>query len=103
MPITFVLYMKACNSAGSCHAGKCGTTRHCSSHKTMETQKFKTNIKCGSCIASVTPFLNEAVGEGNWQVDVQNPNKVLTVENVNATLVKRAIEKAGYKAEPLTT
>lgn len=68
----------------------------------METQKFKTNIKCGACIATVTPFLNEAVGEGNWQVDVQNPEKVLTVANEKAALAKRAIEQAGYKAEPLT-
>lgn len=68
----------------------------------METQKFKTNIKCGSCIAAVTPFLNEAVGEGNWQVDVQNPDKVLTVGNANAARAKGAVEKAGYKAEPLT-
>ncbi|GAB3894137.1 heavy-metal-associated domain-containing protein [Spirosoma agri] len=69
----------------------------------METVKFKTNIKCGGCIATVTPFLNEAVGEGHWQVDVQNPSKVLTAETTTATAaqVKQAIEKAGFKAEPL--
>lgn len=69
----------------------------------METVKFKTNIKCGACIATVTPFLNEAVGEGNWQVDIQNPNKILTVDPkiASASQVKQAIEKAGYKAEPL--
>lgn len=67
----------------------------------METVKFKTNIKCGNCIATVTPFLNEAVGEGNWQVDVKDPKKVLTVENATAEKVRQAIEKAGYKAEPL--
>ncbi len=67
----------------------------------METLKFKTNIKCGGCIATVTPFLNEAVGEGNWQVDTLDPKKVLTVETSTAEIVKRAIEKAGYKAEPL--
>ncbi|MVM37708.1 heavy metal transport/detoxification protein [Spirosoma sp. HMF3257] len=67
----------------------------------METLKFKTNIKCGGCIATVTPFLNEAVGEGHWQVDVQTPDKVLTAEASNASVVKQAIEKAGYKAEPL--
>ncbi|MVM30574.1 heavy metal transport/detoxification protein [Spirosoma sp. HMF4905] len=67
----------------------------------MEVLKFKTNIKCGSCISTVTPFLNEAVGEGRWQVDVQTPDKVLTVEASNISIVKQAIEKAGYKAEPL--
>ncbi|GAB3017004.1 hypothetical protein GCM10027185_11690 [Spirosoma pulveris] len=67
----------------------------------METLKFKTNIKCGNCIATVTPFLNEAVGEGNWEVDVKDPKKVLTVSTATADTVRQAIEKAGYKAEPL--
>jgi copper chaperone CopZ len=67
----------------------------------MEALKFKTNIKCGACVATVTPFLNEAVGEGHWQVDTQNPNKVLTVEGSNEGEVRQALEKAGYKAELL--
>lgn len=69
----------------------------------METVQFKTNIKCSGCIATVTPFLNEVAGEDNWQVDVQSPDKVLTVsdEKVNSTEIKKAIEKAGYRAEEL--
>ncbi|SFE99471.1 heavy-metal-associated domain-containing protein [Spirosoma endophyticum] len=67
----------------------------------METLKFKTNIKCGACIATVTPFLNEAIGEGHWQVDIQDPGKILTVDSSSAAVVRQAIEKAGYKAEPL--
>lgn len=67
----------------------------------MEVLKFKTNIKCGGCIATVTPFLNKAVGEGHWQVDVQTPDKVLTAEANSVSTVKQAIEKAGFKAELL--
>ena len=69
----------------------------------METIKLKTNIKCGGCIATVTPFLNQSVGEGNWQVDTQNPDKVLTVnaDGVTAETVKAAVGQAGYKAEVL--
>jgi copper chaperone CopZ len=67
----------------------------------MNHIQFKTNIKCGACVATVTPFLNEAVGEGNWQVDTSSPNKVLTTENTTAETVQQAIEKAGYKAERL--
>ncbi|GAB2575395.1 heavy-metal-associated domain-containing protein [Spirosoma areae] len=65
--------------------------------------QFKTNIKCGGCIAAVTPFLNQSVGEGNWQVDTQNPDKVLSVlaEGVTAETVKQAVQQAGYKAELL--
>jgi copper chaperone len=63
--------------------------------------EFKTNIMCGSCIAKVTPALNEAVGEGNWSVDLKNAKRVLTVssDSVNENEITKAIEKAGYKAE----
>ena len=46
----------------------------------MEEIKLKTTIKCSGCIATATPFLNEAVGENNWTVDVQNPDMVLNKE-----------------------
>lgn len=53
-------------------------------------------------MAKVTPFLNEALGENNWEVDYNNPAKVLTVvgEDDKAKVIQ-AVEKAGYKAEPL--
>lgn len=38
----------------------------------MTELKFKTNINCGSCIKSVKPFLDEAVGENNWSVDTDD-------------------------------
>ncbi|WP_143305768.1 heavy-metal-associated domain-containing protein [Chitinophaga vietnamensis] len=66
----------------------------------METIQFKTNIKCSGCIATVTPSLNATAGEDNWEVDLQSPDKILTVsaDNVDAAAIKAAIEKAGYKA-----
>ena len=65
----------------------------------MET-KFKTNIKCSGCIATVTPFLNETVGQNNWNVDVNDPSKILTVKGeVPSEKVIQAVEKAGYKAQ----
>jgi copper chaperone len=69
----------------------------------MEALKFETTIKCSGCVAKVTPFLNEAVGEDNWEVDYNNPSKVLTVTGENdKTKVIQAVEKAGYKAAPLS-
>jgi copper chaperone CopZ len=58
---------------------------------------------CGSCIAKVTPVLNETFGENNWKVDTQNPNKILTVstDDTNENDIIKAVEKAGYKAEAL--
>ncbi|HEY8893378.1 MAG TPA: heavy-metal-associated domain-containing protein [Niastella sp.] len=69
----------------------------------METVQFKTNIKCSGCIATVTPVLNELVGKDKWEVDLQSPDKVLTVstEEAGKQEIKQAIEKAGYKAEPV--
>jgi copper chaperone len=67
----------------------------------MRTLKFKTNIKCSGCLAKVTPFLNEEKGIENWEVDIFNPEKTLTVktEQVDQKKVIETIEKAGFKAE----
>lgn len=68
----------------------------------METIKFKTTIKCSGCLANVTPFLNEALGEKKWEVDIKNPSKILTVEGEDdETKIIKAVEKAGYKAEKI--
>ena len=68
----------------------------------METIKLKTTIKCSGCVAQVTPYLNEALGEDKWEVDTNDPSKVLTVvgETDHSKVIK-AVEKAGYKAEKL--
>lgn len=68
----------------------------------MKTLKFKTNIKCMGCVSKTTPFLNETVGEDNWDVDIQDPGKILTVamdEVINPGEVILAVEAAGYQAE----
>ena len=67
----------------------------------MKTLKFKTNIKCGGCIAAVTPSLSQLEGIEKWEVDTANPDKILSVETekVTADEIKQAVEKAGYKAE----
>lgn len=69
----------------------------------METLKFKTNINCSGCVAGVTPSLNSTVGENNWKVDIQNPDKVLTVtsDDVTSEDVLKAVNKAGFKAEAI--
>ena len=67
----------------------------------MTTLKFKTNINCNGCIASVTPKL-EAVPEiKSWNVDIDNPDKILTVEldNSNPEIVAEAVKSAGFNIE----
>lgn len=70
----------------------------------MSTLSFKTNINCGGCIANVTPSLNTVSGIVRWQVDITNPDRVLTVETDSLTAgdIVKVVEKAGYRAEPLS-
>ena len=65
------------------------------------TFKFKTNIHCGGCIAAVGPLLDNAMGAKNWQVDITDPNKILTVQaKVNEQeVIKEIVQKAGFTIE----
>lgn len=66
----------------------------------MKKTQFKTNINCNSCIRSVTGFINDVKGIQNWEVDTDNPEKILTVEGEFETAVLvEAIEDAGFDAE----
>lgn len=68
----------------------------------MKDKKFKTTLKCSGCVDKVTPYLNEAVGTGNWEVDLSGPIKILTVHtDIEEGKVKTAIEQAGYRAEQM--
>jgi copper chaperone len=65
----------------------------------MNTLKFKTDINCSGCKAKVSNFLNNENAISHWDVDVNNPDKTLTVEGENITekLVLETIAKAGFK------
>ena len=70
----------------------------------METLKFKTNINCGNCIRSLTPFLNELDEVEYWKVDTDNPDKILEVkvETGHSQTVIKAVEEAGFKIEKVS-
>jgi copper chaperone len=68
----------------------------------METLKFKTNIKCGGCIATVTPFLNNIPEISKWEVDTGHADKILTVEidgQLDADTVIDKLQMAVYVAD----
>lgn len=70
----------------------------------METLKLKTNIKCSGCIAAVTPLLDKLPEIQKWEVDTQNPDKILTIESqsgIDEQKLIESLEKAGYKAEKI--
>lgn len=67
----------------------------------MKTFQFKTNIKCGGCVATVTPFMNALKGISHWEVDTNSQDKTLTVESTDISKeeIIETVKKAGYKIE----
>lgn len=67
--------------------------------------QFRTNINCGGCVASVKPYLDNAEGICHWDVDTGNKDKILSVhsEGITKEQVIEIVNKAGFKAELLTT
>lgn len=68
----------------------------------MKTQKFKTNIACGNCLAKVTPILNAEPRINSWEVDLKAEDRILTVESedMSAEDVFKTVIKAGFIAKP---
>lgn len=69
----------------------------------MSTTKhlFKTTINCGGCVKTVTPFLDQAAGQGNWHVDLAHPDRLLEVsgEITDIAPIVEAVKKAGFNIE----
>jgi len=65
----------------------------------MKVFTFTSNIACNSCLSKVKPFLDELDGVTKWEVDVNNPQKILTVESeeLSAEQIQEAVAKAGYQ------
>lgn len=71
----------------------------------MKTLQFKTNINCSNCVRAVTNFLNEVDGIQKWQVETNNPDKILTVngDTLQATTIIEVVEEAGFDCELINT
>jgi len=69
----------------------------------MKTLSFKTNINCGACVATVTPFLNAESSVNEWSVETQHREKILTVAGVrpDAERVQEVVRKAGFRIEKI--
>ncbi len=67
----------------------------------MEEIKFKTNINCDACLSKVTPVLDQNTEVTNWQVDLKNPDKILTIasDSLDEEELVHSLKKVGYKAE----
>jgi copper chaperone len=63
--------------------------------------QFKTNLHCGSCLRSATPFLEAIENLPAWSVDLGHPDRILTVESEDAAMAEAivsALEEAGFEA-----
>ena len=68
----------------------------------MATLKFKTNAKCGGCVAAIGEKLNKLVKEEAWSIDLKSPDKVLTVTtDLSSDTIISAVTEAGFKAVAL--
>lgn len=68
----------------------------------METRKFKTNAKCGGCVAKIEATLNTAVARDQWNIDLTTPDRVLTITcDLSDDDIVRLFTAAGFKAEKI--
>ena len=72
----------------------------------MNTLQFKTNINCGNCIKSETPFLNALETVDRWQVNTEVSDKILSVETDESETevtqqVMQAVQEAGFRIESI--
>lgn len=67
----------------------------------MKKITFKTNIQCSNCLSKVASKLEQQEGILTWQVDLQDPNRTLTVETgtLTAEAIQRVVLQAGFLAQ----
>ncbi len=65
--------------------------------------QFKTTLNCGGCVAKVKSDLDNNVGIGQWNVDTDSSDKILTVqsEGITEDEIVAIIKSKGFSAEPL--
>lgn len=69
----------------------------------IKIQQFTTSINCGSCVRTVSPFLDEVEGVTIWRVDVEDERKILTVEgSASEEAIVKMVEEAGFDITPMT-
>lgn len=69
----------------------------------MKTIRFKTSVNCKGCLAKVTGALDNVVGIAKWDINLNDENKILSVETdgVDPQTIIETLKNLGYKAEIL--
>lgn len=65
------------------------------------TAFLRTSLQCMACVSKVEKELNELLGQNNWEIDLTNPSKILTIDNSTDKLqdVINIINSKGFDAE----
>lgn len=69
----------------------------------MGTYRFKTSLKCGGCILTITPGIERIDSIEKWSVDLKNQDKVLEIEaseDISESVID-CIKKAGFEISRL--
>lgn len=63
--------------------------------------KFKTTLNCSGCVSKVQADLDASKGIEKWDVDTENPDKILTVSSKGITEdeVIEIVKSKGFQAE----
>ncbi|EIM72994.1 heavy metal-associated protein [Nitritalea halalkaliphila LW7] len=66
----------------------------------MDNLKFKTNVKCGACVAAIRPALDGL--PVRWEVDLQHPDRILSISGTaDADKIVHTLKQVGYQAEEI--
>lgn len=64
--------------------------------------EFKTNAKCGGCVAAIGEKLNKVIKANEWHIDLNTPDKILKVTaNIPAETIVALVADVGFKAQQL--
>lgn len=69
----------------------------------MKTMIFRTNAKCEGCLARIEKTLQGKINREEWNLDLSDPNRTLTVisDKLTDKEIMGLISKAGYLIEPI--
>lgn len=68
----------------------------------MKTILFETNLHCGQCVRSVKVFLSEIPEITSWEIDLNHPKKIITVngtDDLSAVKIIDALDEAGFEGK----
>jgi copper chaperone len=67
----------------------------------MKTYSFKTSINCSSCLSRVKPSLDKESRITSWEIDLENPDKILKVnaEDITSSEIIDIVDNTGFEIE----